>query len=113
MVAVVLDDRSFMFRATLRTADLQAAIDDPKDHFGATHGLALGQLARRYPELVVEPRNVCVNAEQLSVSKLRRRCTRSTSPPAHPSSAPSSASRPPTRPGGEGSGRYDYSFKNV
>jgi ParB/RepB/Spo0J family partition protein len=51
---------------------VQAAIDDPGDHFGATHGLALNQLARRYPQLDEEHWIARVNAERISVAKLRR-----------------------------------------
>jgi len=51
---------------------VQAAIDDPDDHCSATHGLVLGQLARRYPELDVEQWVTTINRDQLSVTQLRR-----------------------------------------
>jgi len=51
---------------------VQAAIDDPDDHCSATHGLVLGQLARRYADLDVEHWVATINRDQLSVTKLRR-----------------------------------------
>jgi len=46
--------------------------DDPDDHCSATHGLVLGQLARRYPDLDVEQWVTTINRDQLSVTQLRR-----------------------------------------
>ena len=51
---------------------VQAAIDDPADHCTATHGLVLGQLARRYPELNPEHWGATINRDRLSVAQLRR-----------------------------------------
>ncbi len=51
---------------------IQAAIDEPDDHVSATHGLVLGQLARRYPELDIEHWLAAVDDQQLSVAQLRR-----------------------------------------
>ncbi len=51
---------------------VQAAIDDPHDHCSATHGLVLGQLARRYPDLVIQHWVATINRDQLSVTQLRR-----------------------------------------
>jgi ParB/RepB/Spo0J family partition protein len=49
-----------------------AAIDDPRDHCSATHGLVLGQLLQRYPELDLEHWLEVIDREQLSVTQLRR-----------------------------------------
>ncbi len=118
------DDRAFVFRATLRTADLQAiiacqqagwtkvevadlmglsqrqrqnlerlltlpvpiqaAIDNPADHFGATHGLELSRLSRRYPRLDIPSWIARVNAERLSVSKMKREIGRAHRPTERP-----------------------------
>lgn len=43
-----------------------AAIDDPRDHCSATHGLVLGQLLQRYPELDLEHWLEVIDREQLS-----------------------------------------------
>jgi ParB/RepB/Spo0J family partition protein len=51
---------------------VQDAIDDPEDHCTATHGLVLGQLGRRYPDLEFERWLVVINRERLSVTQLRR-----------------------------------------
>jgi len=51
---------------------IQVAIDDPNDHCSATHGLVLGQLARRYPDLDVGQWVATINRDQLSITQLRR-----------------------------------------
>jgi len=53
-------------------SSVEVAIDDPDDHCSATHGLVLGQLARRYPDLDVEHWVGTLNHDQLSVTQLRR-----------------------------------------
>ena len=58
---------------------VQTAIDDPDDHCSATHGLVLGQLARRYPDL--EHWVATINRDQLSVTQLRRAIHKPTTPP--------------------------------
>ncbi len=51
---------------------IQIAIDDPSDHCTATHGLVLGQLLHRYPDLEVERWVAAINQQRLSVTQLRR-----------------------------------------
>jgi ParB/RepB/Spo0J family partition protein len=63
---------------------IQAAIDDPDDHCTATHGLVLGQLLRRYPELDVEHWIATNNADRLSVTQLRRAVHKALEPATRP-----------------------------
>ena len=51
---------------------IQAAISNPECHFGATHGIELGRLARRFPKLEVQHWIDTVNERCLSVTRLRR-----------------------------------------
>jgi ParB/RepB/Spo0J family partition protein len=51
---------------------VQAAIDDPEQHFGATHGLTLKKLARKYEGLDFDAWVSQVNEHQLSVASLTR-----------------------------------------
>jgi len=51
---------------------VQAAIDDPDGHFGATHGITLRQLAKKHEGLDVAAWVERVNAEELSVAQLKR-----------------------------------------
>ena len=65
-------------------APIQAAIDDPDDHFSATHGIELGRLQRRYPQIDLPAWITRVNQERLSVSKMKRdvgRAHKPTTPP--------------------------------
>jgi ParB/RepB/Spo0J family partition protein len=54
---------------------VQAAIDDPEQHFSTTHALTLKKLKGIYPRLDYRKWVAGVNGEQLSVSQLKRRVT--------------------------------------
>jgi len=52
-------------------AAVQEAIDDPEQHFGTTHALTLKKLKAQYPTLDYEKWIAQVNADRLSVSRLK------------------------------------------
>lgn len=52
--------------------EVQAAIDDPRQHFTATHGLTLKKLARKYEQLDFNAWVKQVNEGELSVATLTR-----------------------------------------
>ncbi len=62
-------------------ARVRQAIDDPDDHFGATHGIALGQLAKKYPQLDVQRWVDAVNQQRLSVLRMKRAINMAHRPP--------------------------------
>ena len=59
---------------------IRAAIDDPGLHFGATHGIELGRLLRRYPGVDVPHWIDAVNARRLSVAGMKREVGRAHRP---------------------------------
>ncbi len=63
---------------------VQAAIDDPDDHFSATHGIELGRLHRRYPQLDLPTWIARVNRERLSVVKMKREVNHACRPTSRP-----------------------------
>lgn len=65
-------------------AAIQAAIDDPEDHFGATHGIELGRLARKYPDIDLDSWIARVNEERMSVAKMKVEVGRAHKPKGRP-----------------------------
>jgi len=65
-------------------APIQAAIDDPDDHFSATHGIELGRLQRKYPQIDLPTWIARVNGECMSVSKMKRDIGRAYRPTTKP-----------------------------
>jgi ParB/RepB/Spo0J family partition protein len=63
---------------------IQAAIDNPDHHFGATHGIELGRLLRSYPQLDIAGWISRVNDERLSVAKMKREVGRAHKPTTPP-----------------------------
>lgn len=63
---------------------VQHAIDDPEDLFTATHGIVLGQLARRYQGLDAQRWVDGVNERGLSVAAMRREINRAHKPQGRP-----------------------------
>jgi ParB/RepB/Spo0J family partition protein len=61
-----------------------AAIDSPDHHCGATHGIELGRLVRRYPQLDLGHWIARVDAERLSVARMKREVSRACRPPEPP-----------------------------
>lgn len=53
-------------------ASVQAAIDDPNQHFSATHGLTLKKLGRKYKNLEFDGWVRKTNEQELSVARLAR-----------------------------------------
>ncbi len=51
---------------------VQQAIDAPEDHFGATHGIVLGRLARKHERLDFERWVRAVNGRKLSVAQMQQ-----------------------------------------
>ncbi len=61
-------------------APIQSAIDDPDDHFSATHGIELGRLQRKYPQIDLPTWIARVDQERMSVAKMKREIGRAYRP---------------------------------